>query len=231
MTTTPLQLTTSGLGSSYAWSFGTFTQSRAIEPVYGTANAGAVADLDTALAADLAAAGSGVIVSLDVVPGAFAYVVEGATATAFTMTGSDVGSAELAGFVAAQGSAGSVVTAVSASPTAGLLRVYASGKAGDTTAYDTSVVSSTAATYVADVSALAGSGFVVTAVGHVADDALVLVGTRGPNASYSVTEQTDEIGPTGIGSGAVVGWIFTPSGSDGSGSGSADGSDAIVLEQ
>jgi hypothetical protein len=230
----PLQLLVNDLGSSgaYSWNFGSFTTQAEIEPIFGRVNADVIGGLDVDIASDVSAANAGVVTSLDVVPGACAWVVQGVqNGPTYPMVGSDVGSDALAAYVASEGSAARVVTALSASPTAGLLRVYSHGREGDGTMFTTTVVSSTAETFVADTAALAGSGYIVTAVGHVGDDALVLVGTQpvGSTTTYTTTTQTSLFGPTGIGSAALIGWV-----SAFEGSGSDDGSDFLnemVLEQ
>jgi hypothetical protein len=119
--------------------------------------------------------------------------------------------------------------------------VYSHGREGDSTLFGTTVVASTAETFVADCAALAGSGYVITAVGHVGDDALVLVGSQpaGSTAALTTSQQTSLVGPTGIGSAAMVGWVFATEGSGsgsavGSGSGSGSAADVLnemVLEQ
>jgi len=231
-TLTPLQLTVNDLGSSgsnFAWSVGSFSTEQAVEPIFGLARTDVIANLDADLASDASAANAGVVTSFDVVPGGFAYVVQGVQAgPTYPLVGSDVASDALAAYAASEGSASRVVTAVSASPTAGLLRVYSHGREGDSTLFGTTVVASTAETFVADCAALAGSGYVITAVGHVGDDALVLVGSQpaGSTAALTTSEQTSLVGPTGIGSAAMVGWVFAVDGSGGS-----DDLNEIVFEQ
>jgi hypothetical protein len=135
--------------------------------------------------------------------------------------------------VAGEGSSARVVTALSASPTAGLLRVYSEARQGDAATFETTVVDTTADQVAAQTAALAGSGYIITAFGEVGGTGeVILVGTRG-SASYATTVQTStdyEFAPTGSGSGAVVGWMMEVDDGSGSGSGTATFASTLVLE-
>jgi hypothetical protein len=229
-----MQVNDLGSAPSAAWFLTDFTAHGGVEPITGRAFSSTLDSLDDDLATDLSEANAGVVTSFDVIPslpgsGGFAYAVEGVmNGPTYPAVSSDIASGALADFVASEGSAGRVVTALSASPNAPMLRVYSHAREGDATTFTTAVVDTTAEQFVAAMTALAGSGYVITAVGHVADDAIVLVGTRsaGMPASFTTTQQTSILGPMGSAAGAMVGWVFAVDGSGGS-----DDLNEIVFEQ
>lgn len=152
--------------------------------------------------------------SLDLLADAYAFVINGGAASAgYAPSSVDITRAELAAWVAGQGAAGRVVTAVSASPTVGMIRAYAFARAGDSTAYETAVVDATTSTLEARARGLAADGYIITAFGRVGDDSAVLVGTRRPGATpRTIVVQTGWRNAPDLGTGeAVVAWIYRPS--------------------
>src|SRR5262249_19127418 len=124
----------------------------------------------------------------------------------YTMTSTDVTRAGLDAWVASQAATGSVVTALSASPTAGQVRAYAFAKAGDTAAYDTQVVDVTGATLLAQAQAMASAAYVITAFGRIGDNATVMVGTRAPGGTARAIAL--QAMPDLRAGDAVVAWLF-----------------------
>jgi hypothetical protein len=232
----PLGLQVNDLGgvTNPSWFLADFSPQTSVGSISGRATSNTLDRLDATLAGDLAETNSGVVTSYDVIAsaapsGGFAYTVQGMQdGPTYPMVGSDVTSAALTSYVASEGSAGRVVTALSTSPNAGLLRVYSHEREGDDTTFETTVVNTTAEQFVTQTTALAGSGYVITAVGHVGDDAVVVVGTRSATmpASFTTNEQTSVLGPSGPVTGALVGWVFAVEGSGGS-----DDLNEIVFEQ
>lgn len=207
---TPLMITLSDLvPAHYAWTVADFRPVETLEPVVAVARTGRLADFEDAVAPHLG--GDDVIVSLDVQPDAFAFVTNGATrASGYAPTSIDTARAGLDAWVASEGAAGRVVTAVSLSPTAGMIRAYAFAYAGDTTAYETRVLDASAATVEERARELSAGGYVITAFGRVGDDAAVLIGTRTSSAAPRViTVQTGFRGvPDLSGGDAVVAWVL-----------------------
>lgn len=209
---TPLELTLSGLvAGNYSWAISDFAPLQSAETFLATAQAGPIASLASDLAPHLT--GNEVIVSLDVLPDAYAFVTNGTDrgAPAYQATSIDLPRAQLDAWVASEGAAGRVVTAASASPIAGMIRAYSFARDGDVTAYDTSVVDATEATLATRARSLAIGGYVVTATGRVGDGAAILIGSRARGASpRTVSVQVSLNGPDLRAGDAVVAWILTP---------------------
>jgi hypothetical protein len=93
--------------------------------------------------------GNEIVASIDILPDAYAFVTSGAASgtPAYRVTLIDTPRAELDAAVARAASAGRVVTALSASPTAGLIRAYLA----------------------AQVTTLAAGGYILTGFGRVGD--------------------------------------------------------------
>jgi hypothetical protein len=197
----------------YSWSVTMSSPSYRIEELVGTARAGETANIDDQIAEELGQ--HLLITSLDIKP-----VVYGLTANAtksgtpaYTTPGSvDLARAELGAWVAAEGSAGRVVTALSAHGEA--IRAYSFAREDDETTFETGVVDATTATLPETAGLLAASGYTITALGQVGIDAYVLVGTRVPGATmarelYTHTGPSlgDEVGDTLASGYAIVATI------------------------
>ncbi|MBA2544862.1 MAG: hypothetical protein H0V17_34790 [Deltaproteobacteria bacterium] len=201
---TPLELTLDGLiPGHYDWQIADFTPQESIEPFRATAKAGPIAALDQDLA------GEGVVVSIDLHADAYAFTTARPQAGApdYATTSFELPRGELDARIATEAGLGSVVTALSASPTtAGNVRAYAASRDGDSTAYEIEVRDVTAANAFANATALADAGYIITAFGRVGDDAAIMVGTRAPGAAArTVTLQTTPELDAGD---AVVAWLF-----------------------
>jgi hypothetical protein len=172
------------------------------------ARSGPIANLDT----DLAPHAEEVIVSLDILPDAYAFVTNGVAAgsPAYQRNPVDVSRESLDAWVASEGAAGRVVTALSASPTAGLIRAYSHARDGDSTSYETAVVDASSATLIDSATTLGADGYIITGFGRVGDDGTVLVGTRPPGAAArTVSVQMVRPDPPDLQAGdAIVAWIF-----------------------
>ena len=206
----PLQLSVDGLlPNSYSWDVAAFSPTAIVQPVSSIVRAGKVASLDTDLAVDLGS--SGVVTSLDIISDAYAYVVQGAANEVYAPTSFDISRANLDAKIASEAATGHVVTALTASPTAGMVRGYAFARGGDATAYQTKVLDATPTNLGAQATTLAAGGYVVTAFGHIADDVMILVGTRAPSAgARTVTVRTgaEDMQPNLSAGDAIVAWIF-----------------------
>ena len=186
---TPMQIEVDGLvPANYAWFVTAFTPVATVQPVGAIAKDGPIASLDADLAGDLGT--SGVVTSLDVLSDAYAYVVQSAgDGVAYAPTTIDVPRDQLDAAIASEAALGHVTTAVSASPTAGDVRAYAFARFDDLTAYQTMVLDATPANLADQAMALAAGGYIITGFGHVADDSMILVGTRANTAPRTVTVQ------------------------------------------
>jgi hypothetical protein len=208
----PLQITvTNDTPASYSWQLTDFTPAYPIEPIVGVARSGMIEWFENDLAPHLT--GNEIVTSLDIFPDAYAFVTNGTASgtPAYRATVIDTPRAELDAEVAREASAGHVVTALSASPT-GQIRAYSFAREGDSTAYETSVLDATTSTLAAQATALAAGGYIITGFGHIADDALVLVGTRTPGAApRTITVKTGSFVTPDLRAGdAVVAWILHP---------------------
>jgi hypothetical protein len=124
----------------------------------------------------------------------------------YAMERVDISRSQLDTWVAEGAAMGAVVTALSVSPSSGLLRAYAFWRPGDTTAYETKVVNITPADFFAQATMLADAGFTITAFGRSGIDTAVMIGTRTPGAApRTVTLQTTL--PNLRAGDAVVAWI------------------------
>ncbi len=204
---TPLEVTLTGLiAGNYSWGVSDFTPVMPISELRAVAEAGAIANLDQDLGGELAM--DGVLISIDILPDAYAFVTAAPEPASPLYTGShvDVARVDLDSWVASQGTAGNVTTALSASPTtAGDIRAYAFSRQGDNTAYETQVVDVTPANIATEAMTLAAGGYYITAFGRVGDNAAVMVGTRAPGASPRTV--MIEQGPD-LGGYSVVGAMF-----------------------
>jgi hypothetical protein len=209
---TPLQLTVTGLvAGSYSWNIADFTPPEQIETMLAVGKAGPIASLDADLAPHLD--GHEVLVSIDILPDAYAFVTNGTLAgtPAYSSTKIDIARAQLDAKVASEAAAGRVVTAVSASPIAGMVRIYSFGRDGDSTAYETKVLNATNTTLGSQSMVLATGGYIITGFGRVGTNSMILIGTRTTGAAArTVTVQLlpANSGPDLLAGDAVVAWIF-----------------------
>jgi hypothetical protein len=198
----------------YNWWVTMSSPSYRIEELVGTARTGETILLDDQIAEELRQ--HLVITSLDIKP-----VVYGLTANAtksgtpaYTTPGAvDLVRADLDAWVAAEGSAGRVVTALSAYGEA--IRAYSFARENDATTFEASVVDATTATVFEAAGTLAASGYIISAFGQVGADAYVLVGTRvsGATAARELYTHTgdrlgDEVGDTLALGYAIVATIY-----------------------
>jgi hypothetical protein len=232
-TTGPSMFSPMSIGGSGDWltfNFGPVAASGdpAIEDLQSAADSGGLGGLDQRIS-DVQAAGY-VITSLDTsLPGAVPTPISGpvygmietrpVSDSSAHYTGTEIVTArgELDAAVARAAQAGEVATALAGDGTT--LRVVMSGRLGDHTAYDTEVVDATAATLLAQATALASAGYVITAFGRDGDGgALLLIGTRPPvpagtqPTSYTIVAESSLRPPSLTGHpGGLIARLFDPS--------------------
>jgi hypothetical protein len=175
---TPLMLT-GEVSSSY-----TLFSAAGLEPMIVTATSGTLVEIDDDLPALVDS--RAVVVGLDssgpaklpATDGVYNVTLSGSEGgVAYTpVTGAMVAAADLPAWAASRGATGSVITALC--PKDGQLFVTAFGRAGDTSSYETQVVTATLAELVAKLEPLAAGGYVITALGRDGTGGFVAVGTR-----------------------------------------------------
>jgi hypothetical protein len=186
----PLVLSGESLGSSdNAFGFSV----PELEPMTAVGISGPLANLMTDL--DALVGARAIVVSLDTAlaaDGSYIAVLSGSSGGAIygSYSHGTTTSAELANWIATETSPGQVVTALG--PTAAGLFVAASGRQGDSTRYETQVVTATLDDLVPQLQGLAADGYVITAFGRdgAGTDAMssfVAVGNRAPGQTAART--------------------------------------------
>jgi len=205
----PLQISVDGLvKGNYSWDVAVFSSTVPATGLSSTASTGAIAALDTDLSTTLGT--TGVVTSIDIQPDAYAYVVQNDANATYTVSHLDAARSGIDAMVLQLANAGQVPTAVSASPTANQVRVYMTARTGDTTPYETQVVDCTPADFADQANTLAAAGFFITAFGRVANDKMILIGTRSnANPRTTTVAMGDETTTADLSTGAaIVAWIF-----------------------
>ena len=222
---TPLQLDASSAsaGGNYSWNVVDFVPTVASEPLRAQAHAGVIDDFDDDVQELIAE--EMVIASIDLKPEAYALVALGTASgpPSYDLAGhAKLARVDLDGWVAREGEAGRVVTALGTR--ADRFEVISYARHGDTRTFETRVVDTTLTGLEAHAGELSSAGYTITAFGQSGVDAFVMVGTRarGQLAPRELFTETAPQGPDfsaaitthGLAEGyAIVGLVYAPSGS------------------